>query len=62
MLNKNKKYNCVFCSDTTQKSKHKINFCRDCLKIREYIRQHGIKTLLDKINNEPIKPTAPPQY
>jgi len=60
MLKQNKKYDCVFCSDTSQKSKHKINFCRDCAKIREHIRQYGITSILEKLTI--IKASAPPQY
>ena len=63
MFNK-KKYSCVFCSNTNEKSSKKVFFCRDCLKIRNYIRYNGIKTLLDKIegnkNNKTLEPSCPP--
>jgi hypothetical protein len=56
---KEKKYTCVFCSDITTKHKDKVVFCRDCLKIREYIRMNGIKILINNIEEKQL-PTAPP--
>jgi len=50
MFNK-KKHSCVFCSNKNETSKSKVFFCRDCLKIRNYIRDNGIRTLLDKIES-----------
>ena len=60
-----KKYTCVFCSNTNEKSNKKVFFCRDCIKIRNYIRDNGIKTLLNKIecnnnNNKLLEPSCPP--
>ena len=61
MFKKNKKYTCCFCSDLTKITTSKVSFCRDCIKIRSYIREYGIKTLIDKITpNEKL--TYPPDY
>lgn len=60
MLNK-KKYSCVFCSDTNEKSSKVVFFCRECSRIRNYIRDNGIKTLLTKIEGN-NKASAPPLY
>ena len=62
MFSKSKKYSCVFCSNKSEKSNKIIFFCRECNKIRDYIRDKGIKTLLNKIeeDNSTIPPTAPP--
>jgi len=58
---KSKKYSCVFCSDFTEKGSKKVFFCRECNKIRTYIRQYGIKTLMNKIEVNILKePSAPP--
>lgn len=61
MFKKTKKYSCAFCNDLTKISTNKISFCRDCIKIRTYIRDYGIKTLLDKIEHNE-KSTYPPNY
>lgn len=55
---KKSKHSCVFCSDLTKNSSKKINFCRDCLRIRNYLREKGISNLLELIDNS--KPSAPP--
>jgi hypothetical protein len=61
MFRKKSKFSCVFCSDKKEKSKDKINFCRDCEKIRMYVRDNGIKSILNLIlDNNYQKPTAPP--
>lgn len=61
MFKKTKKYSCSFCNDLTEISKNKVSFCRDCIKIRSYIREYGLKSLLEKITqNEKI--TYPPNY
>ena len=60
MFGKNKKYSCVFCSNKNEKSNKKIFFCRECNKIREYIRDNGIKPLLNMIQDN--KASAPPIY
>jgi len=59
MFNK-KKHSCVFCSNKNETSKSKVFFCRDCLKIRNYIRDNGIRTLLDKLENNKVLASAPP--
>ena len=51
---------CVFCSNKNESSKSKVFFCRDCLKIRNYIRDNGIRPLLDKLENNKILASAPP--
>ncbi len=62
MFRKKSKFSCVFCSDTKEKSKDKINFCRDCQKLRNYIRDKGMDTIQNFINNskEKIIPSCPP--
>jgi hypothetical protein len=61
VFTKTKKYSCCFCSDLTKSSNKKINFCRDCKKIRDYIREKGLSYLLSIVsNNEKSIPTAPP--
>lgn len=55
-----KKYSCVFCSNKNETSKSKVFFCRDCLKIRNFIREKGISTLLDKIEYLKVIASAPP--
>ena len=62
MLRKNKKYTCCFCSDLTKISTSKLTFCRDCNKLRSYIRDYGLQTLLSKISQNEVKPTYPPEY
>ena len=59
MFNK-KKYSCVFCSNKNETSKGKVFFCRDCLRIRHFIRENGIRTLLDKIEYLKVIASAPP--
>jgi len=62
MFGKSKtKYSCVFCSNKNEKSNKKIFFCRECNKIRDYIRDNGIKTLINVIEDN-NKPSAPPIY
>lgn len=56
---KKTKHSCVFCSDLTKNSSKKINFCRDCLKIRQYIRDKGIDNILELIK-EKKEASAPP--
>ena len=55
---KKNKYSCVLCSNTNEKAKYKIFFCLECKKIRNYIRDQGIKNILQKI--EYNKASAPP--
>ena len=62
MFNKKKKYTCAFCNDLTKISTSKLTFCRDCDKVRQYIRDYGLRTLLDKISQNIEKPSAPPLY
>ena len=57
---KKKKYTCVFCSDTNEKGNNKVFFCRECNKIRSYIRQYGMRTLQDKLEVHVLKASAPP--
>lgn len=57
---KTKKYTCSFCSDLTKLSSDKVSFCRDCLKIRSYIREYGLKSILDKLTHTDNKPSCPP--
>ncbi len=57
MLKNKNKYTCVFCSNTKEKSKNKVFFCNECLVIRQYIRDYGIKEVLNKIQT---KPSCPP--
>ena len=54
MFKNKKKYSCCFCSNTNETSKGKVFFCRDCLKIRNYIRDNGIRPLLDKLENNKL--------
>lgn len=51
------KHTCVFCSNKNEKSKHKVFLCRDCEKIRNHIREYGIKNILEFIQP---KVSAPP--
>jgi hypothetical protein len=61
MFGNSKKYSCCFCSDLKKTSKNKINFCRDCLLIRDHIRDKGLNSILSIIKNkDTIIPTAPP--
>jgi late competence protein required for DNA uptake (superfamily II DNA/RNA helicase) len=60
MFSEKKKYTCVMCSDIATKYKEKVVFCRDCIKIREYIRLNGIKMLLNYIEEKPTAPPLPP--
>ena len=55
---KKKKYSCVLCSDTNETSSRKVFLCRECKRIKDFLRQYGMKTLLDKI--EYNKASAPP--
>ena len=50
-----KKYTCCLCSDDKEKGKNIVFFCRDCKRIREYIRQNGLKAILNAI----VLPSAP---
>lgn len=60
MLRNKKKYSCVFCNDLTKLSTSKISFCRDCNKIRSYIRDYGLQNLLNKISQNEIQASCPP--
>ncbi len=61
MFGKKKKYSCVFCSNTSEKSNKKIMFCKDCRKVRDFLREYGLRVLLDKIdNNKASAPNLPP--
>ena len=62
MFRKKSKFSCVFCSDKKEKSKDKINFCRDCQKLRNFIRDKGMDTIQDFINGNQnkIQPSCPP--
>ena len=62
MFNKKKKHSCAFCNDLTKISTSKLTFCRDCNKLRSYIRDYGLQTLLSKISQNEVKPTYPPEY
>ena len=62
MFKKNKKYTCAFCNDLTKISTSKLTFCRECNKLRSYIRDYGLQTLLSKITQSEVKPTYPPEY
>lgn len=63
MFKNKKKYTCAFCNDLTKISTSKLTFCRDCNKIRSYIRDYGLQTLLSKITqNEMIPASCPPNY
>jgi len=55
---KKKKYTCIFCSNMNETSNKKIMFCKDCRKIRDFLRESGMRILLDKIDNN--KASAPP--
>ena len=57
---KKEKYTCCFCSNKKEKSKSKIHFCRDCERIRNYIREYGLKNLLEFIENKNNNPSCPP--
>jgi DNA-directed RNA polymerase subunit RPC12/RpoP len=57
---KNKKYTCVFCSNKNETSKHKVFLCNDCQKIRNHIREHGIRIILEYIQPKVSVPNAPP--
>ncbi len=59
---KKKKYSCIFCSDTNETSSPKVFLCRECRRIKDYLRQYGMKSLLSKIeyNTDNIKASAPP--
>ena len=58
MFKNKKKYSCVFCSNTNETSNKKIMFCKDCRRVRDFLREYGVRLLLDKIDNS--KPSAPP--
>ncbi len=63
MFKSKDKFNCVLCGHDREKFKKKIAFCRSCRKIKDYINEFGLVSVLDKINDKQIiKPTAPPQY
>lgn len=51
MLKKKSKYNCLFCSNHREKSKKKIFFCSTCIKIKDYLRENGVKNTLEKLEN-----------
>ena len=59
MFNK-KKYSCCFCNDLTKISTSKVSFCRECNKLRQYLREWGINALLRKIQETDNKPSCPP--
>lgn len=61
MFSKKNKFNCVLCGHDREKFKKKISFCRNCRKIKDYINEYGLVSVLDKIK-QPTKATAPPQY
>jgi hypothetical protein len=56
MFNK-KKYSCCFCSNKNETSNKKVFFCNDCRKVHTFIREYGIKTILEFIKP---KASAPP--
>jgi hypothetical protein len=57
---KSKKYTCCFCSNISETSNKKIMFCKDCRKIRDFVREYGIRSLLDKLEVGVMKASAPP--
>ena len=60
---KKKKYSCCFCSNMTETSNKKIMFCKDCRKVRDFLREYGIKSLLEKVEQSVYKASAPlPPY
>lgn len=59
LLKKKKKYTCCFCSNISEKSNKKPFFCKECLKIRNWILDNGRKSLLDKLEYKSIV-SAPP--
>lgn len=52
------KYSCCLCSDLTKNSSKQINFCKDCIKVREFIRIHGIGKILELIENNKVSAPA----
>ena len=50
------KYSCCLCSDLTKNSSKQINFCKDCIKVRNYLREKGINNLLELIENKVSAP------
>lgn len=54
-----KKYSCCFCSSLDKIGKNKIVFCKDCKKIRDYIRDFGLDCILSIIKKNNITATAP---
>lgn len=63
MIKKKSKYNCLFCSNHREKSKNKIFFCSTCIKIKDYLRENGVKNTLEKLENNNIYASASaPKY
>ena len=60
VFKKKKKYTCCFCSNINEKSSKKPFFCKECLKIRNWLLDNGRKSLLDKLEYNKLLATAPP--
>ena len=46
-----KKYSCIFCSNLDKVSSKKFNLCKDCKKVHNFIREHGLNTLIEFIES-----------
>lgn len=57
---KNKDKNCIMCSD---KRYQKLKLCKNCQKIKDFIREYGLKCIENFITDYLTKPSAPlPKY
>lgn len=59
LFKNNKKYNCILCGHDRETNKNKINFCRNCRKVKDFINEYGINSILSKIE---MKINPPPSY
>ena len=55
-----KKYSCIFCSNLDKVSSKKINFCKDCKKVHNFIREKGLNKLIEYIESNNKNASAPP--
>ena len=50
---------CSFCSSLDKTSSKNNKFCHECLKIRDYIRLHGLSNILTFIQVKPASNLPP---
>lgn len=56
---KKKKYSCILCSDTNERSSKKVMFCKECKRIKYFLRQYGMSKMLNMIEGNK-EASAPP--